>query len=511
MPADPRRTDAHRWPGRLLLLGLLALLGSVAGAEERVLGRLLEQGRSDWRVPGLAAAVVDRDGSETRWLLGRTAPEIGAEVDDATQFINASTTKAMVAAGLLMLVDEGRLSLDDRLVDHLPRIHFADPALTAQVTIRDLLTHRTGLPSTDFWTFNQGMPLPDQLPLLRAVEPVAPPRARKIYQNTMYELAGLVLESVAGEPWQDFLTTRLWGPIGMRSTWGTRDAIPAMNVRAEPFEVIDGEVRAVAHSLRGPVADAAGSVWSTLDDMVRWLRFILDGGVTAAGERLLSEERFADWFTPQQLVAEADYYPTAALTEPNWISYGLGWYQQDFQGRKIDYHTGSLNGAVALVGVDHARGRGIVFFANLGGAELRHAFLWAAMDDGDDDDRLAWHDAVFELYEDRSDRRSARREAIAAGRLDVPTSLPLDAYAGNYDSAAGGPLRVVAATDGLMLYTRVREYRLTPWHSDTFTVMHEDWSNPDYGRFLLTPDGRIEALEAFGFRFEREADDAAQD
>jgi len=196
-------------------------------------------------VPGLGVAVVEDGRTVYARGFGRTALARGAPVDTDTFFINASTTKAMVAAGLLLLVDEDRLGLDDPVIDHVPEIHFGDPALTPQVTIRDLLTHRTGLPSTDFWTFNQGMPLVEQLPRLRAVAPVASPRSRKIYQNTMYELAGLVIERVSGMPWQDFLAERLWRPIGMR-TVGTRDDLPREGLAFEKeaflqaFESADG-------------------------------------------------------------------------------------------------------------------------------------------------------------------------------------------------------------------------------------------------------------------------------
>jgi CubicO group peptidase (beta-lactamase class C family) len=485
---------------------LLAAQASAAAFDAERFAAEVEDAMADWQVPALGMAVIE-DGSAT-WVrtFGRASLEEDIAADAGTQFINASTTKAMVAAGLLMLVDEGRVALDDPVIEHLPEIHFADPALTPQITLRDLLTHRTGLPSTDFWTFNQGMPLRHQLPRLRAVEPVAAPRARKIYQNTMYELVGLVIERIAGEPWENFLTRRLWRPIGMEHTFGTRDAIPADAVQAQPYDVFDGEVRAVNHSLRGNVADAAGSAWSTIDDMVLWIEFLLRDGVTEDGERLLSEASLEEMFTPQQLVAEADYYPTAELTEPNWISYGLGWYQQDFRGRKIDYHTGSLNGAVAIVGLDREAGRGMVMMANRGGAELRHALLWSVMDDRAGEERPDWHADVLALYEARATRRAAVRAEIEAGRLDAPPSLPLDAYAGRFESPEGGRLVARREGDGLRLETRVRHYRLTPWHADTFLLVHEDWENGDYARFSLTPAGTIDALEAFGMRFERVAD-----
>ncbi|MEL7045424.1 MAG: serine hydrolase, partial [Pseudomonadota bacterium] len=437
----------------ILLLVLLTSPTATALVDEERFSTEVQRGMADWQVPGLAVAVVEEGQAVYAQGFGQAALGGGASVTKDTFFINASTTKAMVAAGMLMLVDDSRLALDDLLIDHLPEIHFADPALTPQITLRDLLTHRTGLPSTDFWTFNQGMPLADQLPRLRYVDPVAAPRERKIYQNTMYELAGLVIERVSGQPWEEFLKRRLWRPIGMR-TVGTRDALPEDALRAQPYDVFDGELREVNHSLRGHVSDAAGSAWSTVTDMIRWIEFLLRGGVTESGERLLSESALEEMFTPQQLVSRRDYYPTAELTEPHWISYGLGWYQQDFQGRKIDYHTGSLNGATAIVGLDREAGRGMVMLANRGGAELRHALLWSAMDSRNESERRDWVADVTELYAVRAAERERKRAEIMAGRLDVPPSLNLEAYAGSYDSPRGGPLELLRDGDGLRLNTR---------------------------------------------------------
>lgn len=505
----PRQRTRHC--ATLTLLGAMLIIaagspGAWAAFDSERFTAAVEQGMADWQIPGLGVAVIE--GGELVYArgFGETAPTGGQPIDTRSYFINASTTKAMVAAGLLILVDDGRANLDDLLMEHVPEIHFADPALTQQLTLRDLLTHRTGLPSTDFWTFNQGMPLAEQIPRLRAVEPVAAPRSRKIYQNTMYELIGLVIERVTGEPWETFLSKRLWRPIGM-GTVATRDAIPPGAVQALPFEILAGAPRAVSHSLRGSVSDAAGSAWSTIDDMVLWVKFLLRGGVTEDGQRLLSPAAMDEMFAPQQLIDTQDYYPTAALTAPNWISYGLGWYQQDFLGRKIDYHTGSLNGATALVGVDRDAGRGLIMLANRGGAELRHGLLWSVMDTREDADRRDWPREVLALYAARDARRNAERAALEAGRVDAPPSLPLAAYAGRFSSARGGPLEVTAHKGALELNTLVRSYRLTPWHADTFFMMHEDWATGSFVQFSLTPAGTIDALDAFGMQFDR-VDDA---
>ncbi len=476
---------------------------------------LVEEGMRDWRVPGLALAVVD-DGEivyENGW--GVTVPG-GAPVDERTLFANASTTKAMVAAGLLVLADEERLDLDDPVIDYLPELHFGPGIDSRAVTIRDLLAHRTGLARTDFWTFAQRMPLDEQIERLRLVAPAAGPRERLLYQNTMYELAGLVIDRVAGKPWYEFLDERLWTPIGMHDTVGLRGHIPAGSARAFPHDEVDGRIVPIAYDLEPDREDAAGSAWSTAHDMALWARFLLAGGVTADGRRLLSEDAIADMFRPAQLASAEDFYPTVELTRPQWMSYALGWFQQDFDGRKIDFHTGSLDGLVAILGLDRAAGRAIVVLQNLDGSELRHALMWEFLDTREPAARRDWLADVRELYRER--RREDEREwqEAAAGRLaGAGTTLPLDAYYGRYASELLGTIEFAAARggdvvvparpshDGPVLRTSMYEYEAAHWHVDTFTVDYMSWSYPQFARFLIDPAGAVEAIEVFGEVFER--------
>jgi CubicO group peptidase (beta-lactamase class C family) len=489
-------------PTRLLPLILALCLPTAGAVDAGRLDALVERGMDDWGIPGIAVAVLEDDTVTYARGFGTTALEGGAPVDAHTPFANASTTKAMIAAGLLLLVDEGVLTLDDPVIDWLPEVRFANPALTPQITIRDLLTHRTGLPSTDVWAFPMGMPLAEQLPRLALVEPMAPPRSRHLYQNTMYELAGLVIERASGRPWPAFLRARLWRPIGMEETWANRGAIPAGRVHAEPRDDVDGVVRRVDYSLRPGVANAAGSVWSTVSDMMRWARFLLAGGVTTDGEALLSEAAIAELFTPQNLIDRDDFYPTAELTEPNWTSYGLGWFQQDFEGRKIDFHTGSLNGFVAILGLDRARERAVMVMANRSGAELRHALLWEVMDERTGAARPDWSAEVRALYAERAGERAADWEAIVEGRIDdAPPALPLAAYTGRFESARSGTVTIETGGDALILRTPVREYTLTPWHGETFLLEHADWTRGDFATFDLAPDGTVEGIEVFGDDF----------
>lgn len=469
-----------------------------AGPAPAGLDAFVEEGMGLWQVPGMAVTVVSSDEVLFQRGFGVTTPEGGAAVDTHTLFANASTTKAMVAAGLAILADEGKVSLDDPVTRYLPELHFGDPLLTRQVTVRDLLSHRTGLPRTDYWTFLQGMPLDQQIERLARVQPSAPLRARHIYQNTMYELAGLVIERASGQRWDRFLAERLWRPIGMNETFGSRGQA-GDRPHVLPHDDRDGVIVAAEWDLPADLANAAGSAWTSIHDMGLWAQFLLRGGVTAGGQRLISEPGFAELFTPQSLIARADFYPTAQLTQPNWTSYGLGWFQQDFQGRKIDFHTGSLHGLVALIGLDRAGDRAMVILGNRDHAEMRHAVLWEVMDRRPPGQRQDWNQAVFDLYRSAAQQGEAQWEERQAQRLqDTRPSLPLAAYTGRYDNALLGELVVENSGGALTLRTAKYDFALTHWHVDTFLLEYGPWQLREFATFQLAPDGTVATLSLLG-------------
>lgn len=490
---------------RLITLAILILSNfqAFAGPDPEGLAAFVERGMELWHVPGMAVTVVSSDEVLFRQGFGRTIIRDGVNIGEHTLFANASTTKAMVAAGILLLVDEEKLTLDDAVVKYIPELRFSDPMLTDQITVRDLLTHRTGLPSTDFWVFFMNMPLEEQIGRLAAVPPEAPLRTRHIYQNTMYELAGLLIERIEGQRWDHFLRERLWQPLGMTETFGARGQIPAGMTHVTPHAYLDGDLSIAEWDLPPDLPFAAGSVWSSIHDMGLWAQFLLRGGVTAGGEQLLSEAAVQEMFRPQQLIAESDFYPTAKLTRPSWLSYGLGWFQQDFQGRKIDFHTGSLSGLIAIIGLDRAGDRAVVVLGNRDHAEMRHAVLWKVMENGHSEPELDWNQAVFDLYENSQEKGRERWEEIEKKRLaNTKPSLPRENYAGRFDNAAIGQVLIDSSDQAMSLKMPNIVLPMSHWHLDTFLVEYESWALREFATFRIGPDGAIAGFELFGEQFD---------
>ena len=487
----------------LLAAFLVIFPGTTTSASDwQGLDSFVKRGMELWNVPGMAVTVVSGDAVLYQQGFGQTAVTDGEEIDEHTLFANASTTTAMVAAGILMLADEEKLTLDDPIIKHIPELHFKDPLLTSQLTIRDLLVHRTGLPSTDGWTFFQDMPLEEQIDRLSVVPVAAPLRTRHIYQNTMYELAGVIIERVSGQRWDHFLTRRLWHPIGMMETYGTRGQITPEQSHVLPYFFNEGELSRADWDFPDDLADAAGSVWSSIHDMGLWAQFLLRGAVTEGGERLITENHIEEMFKPQSLIATDDFYPTTKLTRPDWTSYGLGWFQQNFQGRKIDFHTDSLSGLIAIIGLDRAGDRAVVVLGNRDHAEMRHAVLWEVMDNRTGEDSRDWNSEIWDLYSSQAKQGGETWAETRKQRLrKTRPSLSREDYLGAWKSPVIGEIIIEQQDRKMFLKTKKVSMPMSHWHLDTFLVEYEPWGMREFAEFRIGPTGKIDKLVLFGEEF----------
>ena len=462
-----------------------------------------EKGMQLWHVPGMSVAVVSKDKVLFQQGFGSTSVKSGKQVDTNTLFSIASTTKAMVVAGILILADEDKLSLDDPIIKHIPELHFKDPSLTQQLTIRDLLSHRTGMPSTDFWSFFQDMPLDEQIRRLQSVEAAAPIRTRLIYQNTMFEIAGLVIKRITGKAWEQFLTERLWQPIGMQNTFGDRSSIGDKS-HVMPYLYNNEKLSVAKWDFADDYANAAGSVWSSIHDMSLWAQFLLRDGVTQSGKILISKSSIKQMFEPNQLASASDFYPTTKLTKPNWRSYGLGWFQQDFQGRKIDFHTGSLSGLIALIGLDRENDKAVIVLGNRDHAEMRHALLWEVMDNTISDTRRDWNQEIFDLFDSAADSSDKKWQETQENRLkNTKPALSLSAYAGDYENESFGDIQLVKKGKKLTLKTKLIDFNMSYWHLDTYLIEKKSWKMKEFVTFNISADGKVTSFNVFGETFQR--------
>lgn len=462
------------------------------------------KGVQDWRVTGLAVAVV-KDGTVV-FSKGYGVREIGKPepVDGRTLFAIGSTTKAMTAALVGMLVDEKKLAWDDPVTKHLPWFQLHDPYVTREVTVRDLLVHRAGLGNADFLWYGQATEPTEILRRLRRAPPAYSLRSSFIYQNVMYAAAGAVVEAAGGRPWAEQMRTRIFEPLGMQDTVATAATLSRLPNVAQPHWVIDGTVTRIENASVDGVAPA-GSVWSSVEDMAKWSAMLLAGGKSGA-RTLLSPATVDELFAPQTIVTREAFYPTARLTRPKWTTYGLGWFQQDYRGHAADYHTGSIDGMVAIHGLLRDQGVGVIVLANLDHAELRHAIMLDVFDRYIGGARRDWSTDLRSMYQGMAAEANAAQRKVEAARVaDTKVSLPLSAYAGTYSDPLYGDAVVRLEGDRLRLtYGSAYSGFLEHWHFDTFRARWDAaWRGTALVSFGLDAQGQPASIEALGARFPR--------
>jgi len=399
--------------------------------------KFVAQAQKDWRVPALAIAVVKDD--SVVFMKGYGVLESGkpTRADEHTRFAIGSTTKAMTSAGLAMLVDEGKLHWDDKVTRFIPELQLSDPWATRELTIRDLLTHRTGLPGTDlFWASNWKYSPADIIHRLRYVQPSASFRSEWQYQNVMYALGGTIIERASGMKWEDFMRARIFKPLGMNETEPLVSSIAGKPNVAVPHGLIGDSVRVVPVRSTDLVAPA-GSVWSSVSDMSKWMRFVLDSG-RVGSTRLIKAETFREIVTPQ-IQAPMEEYPALSLAKPDFFSYGFGWFIQDYRGQHVWMHTGSINGLCALIGLMPNEKLGVYVLQNLDHAEIRHGLMYSVFDLYNGGRGRDWSADLKPLF---ARRPGAGPTAAGAPRSTSAPSLALDRYAGTYVDSAYGEIRV---------------------------------------------------------------------
>ncbi|WP_166881463.1 serine hydrolase [Massilia mucilaginosa] len=466
-------------------------------------------------VPGMAIAIV-KDGKvvATRGFgvrkLGEPAP-----VDGKTIFEVASNSKAFTAAALAMLVDDGKLEWDDKVIKHLPDFQMYDAYVTREMTVRDLLVHRSGLglgagdllwwPTTSFTT-------DEIIQQLRYVRPATSFRNSYAYDNLLYIVAGKIIAQKAGKPWGDAVRERILTPLGMNTTTTSlAENAGNPNVSA-PHSKINGKIAAV-RALPVPNAVGAVGINTSAEDIARWMTVLLDGGAIAAAPkdaqgnpaRLFSEAQSREMWTAQTPMKISEPKPTLAATRPNFFAYGLGFQLRDYKGRKLALHGGALQGFYSrVVMVPEAKlGIAILTNAESGGAmtSLQYRLLDHYLDDSLNPAPSDWITLIGDVETDMRNKDLARQKTASATRAAASRpSLPLAAYDGEYHDAWYGAVTIKpAGGKRVMSFTRTPDLtgELEHFQHDTFIVRWKERNfNADaYVTFSLNPDGSIERVK----------------
>ena len=498
-----------RSPLPFVSLVLVALLAPPAPAADQpidtaAVDRAVQEALGAWEVPGVAVAVVRDD--EVVYLKGFGVRELGRNdaVTPDTVFPIASCTKAFTTTAMAMLVDEGKMSWDDPVRKHLDYFHLADPLADANVTLRDLVTHRAGVGPNDLLWYRSPWSQEEIIRRIGRVKPEYPFRAGFRYQSTMFTAAGHCVASAAKMPWADFIRERILDPLGMKDTSFTTTAAERAADHSSPHRPgASGRLEVIPwYTIEVP--DPAGSINSTARDLARWARFQVGDG-TFGGKRLVSAANLAETHTPQNII-RLEGSPRSMNPDTLQMSYGMGWVICDHRGRLLWEHAGAIDGFRSQVTLVPDARLGIVLLSNRHQSWMNLALSNTLVELLLGLPKRDWNDYYHGvLLREMRENQERLREREAQRHHQTDPSRELSAYTGTYEEPAYGTAEVTLADGHLVWHWNSFTCRLAHYHYDTFTVESDLLGNPR-AVFTLGPDGEVASLrlvDVMGVEFKK--------
>jgi CubicO group peptidase (beta-lactamase class C family) len=449
-------------------------------------------------VPGLSVAIV-KDG-KLILAKGYGVRKLGdpAPVDEKTLFGIGSNTKAFTSASLATLVDAGKISWDDPVYQRLPGFVMYDPYVSHEMTIRDLLTHRSGMGLGEgdllFWphtTFTRD----DVIHRLRFMKPQSSFRSQYAYDNLLYMAAAQIVPAVSGKTWEDYVREKILLPLGMKTTNFSNASFPTANF-ASAHRKVEGKARVVKFVNLDNVG-GAGVINSSAAEMANWLLLQLNRGKLPSGERIFSERQSQEMWAPQTILPIGPYPPSLASARPMFASYCLGWFFRDYHGHRLIGHTGGVQGFVSRVALLPEENLGIVILTNAEDGGAMDALAYRIEDYYLGIPPADWIAAFHEVETHQEEEAAATmKKAEAARAADSKPSLPLEKYAAVYIDDWYGPATIRFENGKLVFsldHTPTAIADLEHWQYDTFKAHWRDRDIEDaFLTFALEPDGAID-------------------
>lgn len=482
----------------LALVAGLVSQGAAQTIDSAAIDAIVREALAASHTPGAGVAIVKDD--HVVYLKGHGVRELGGRepVTPDSLFCIGSLTKAFTTTSIAMLVDERKMDWDDPVRKHLDYFHLADPLADESVTIRDLVTHRTGLERHDLLWMDTPWSLEEAIRRTGKVPLSYPFRAQFHYQNTMYNAAGYSLAHAAGRPWQEFVRERIFEPLGMSGVRITSTEAQQAADHASPhLKGGGGKAEVTSWFQDDKMIRPAGSIKAGVRDMSQWVRFQLGDGAFA-GKRLVSTKNLMETHTPQILVRQKEW------PDQMFRSYAMGWYASDYRGHLQLSHTGGVKGFHAFLMLLPNDRIGIVVLTNLD-------VSWAAQAVGQSIADLAlglpkrdWNGAAMAQEERTEAARKEREEAHERNRRrDTKPSRELAAYAGVYEDPAYGVARVSLENGRLTLNWSSFDLALEHYHFDTFDLRGERRMSDEQAQFSLDTAGNVSAMNLLGVKFAR--------
>ena len=487
-----------------------AWAGPPEGFDARV-----EKIRASVGVPGMSVAIVEQGKVTLARGYGVRRLGDGAPADADTIFQLGSVGKAFTTAALAVLVDRGAIAWNDPVTKHVPWFQMYDPWVTREMTVVDLLVHRSGLglgAGDLMFVPRSTLSRAETVRRLRYIRPATSFRSGYAYDNVLYVVAGQLIEEVTGKSWERFMREDVLIPAGLRTATSDRVLRRRTANRAWPHARRDGPMQGMGTQKElddsgqaefdpelGANAAPAGGVTASANDMGRWIAIQLAQGALPEGSgRLFSEAASRQMWTPRvQLPISPSPGPVAAAT-PQFNAYALGWNERDYRGHRLIMHTGAVFGAQAIIVLIPERNVGFSVAINCEDGEAALGVAYELLDHYLEQPRHDWAAAWQEFVRQRDEKAVAALKQQTAAPARVGPSLPLARYAGEFADAWYGPMAIAHSEGRLIMdfkQTPGMTGQLTHWQYDTFRV---DWRDPliepAYVTFALDADGGIDGI-----------------
>lgn len=475
-----------------------------AGFVQRV-----EQLRREFGVPGVSIAIVE-DGKVT-FTHGWGVRDISTNqpVDADTIFFTGSTGKAFTNAALATLVDEGKIKWDDKVIDHMPDFRMWDPWVTREMTIRDLLVHRSGLGLGEgdlLFLPNSTLSRKETVRRIRYLKPATSFRSGYAYDNILYMAAGQLIEEVSGETWERYIHDHVFAPLGMKNSTDTDAEYQADPNHARPHSRSSGTIHGMG--IQTPLdenatiaqnAAPAGGLAISANDMSRWLLTQLGRGkIPGTDKRLFSEEQSEQMWTGQVIMPIRHFPAEFAVTEPNFNLYALGWDIQDYRGSKVIGHDGAVLGSQATIALLPQKNVGIFIAANSEDGEIILGLRDELLDHYLGLPVSHWPEKFHKFKLDRLAAAAKQVESAQAAPAKAGPSLSLDHYVGDYTDPWYGTIKVRQSAAGLAIdfpHSSGMGGPLTHYQYDTFkTNPSLKWVEPAYVTFSIDANGKVDRV-----------------